>query len=72
MQFLNSYIFESEREKELVFVYSAVYDGSIAPSDELDGGRFWDIDELMQAIGKGVLTPNFEQEFLKVKNWLGL
>ncbi len=71
-RFLNSYIFESEREKELVFVYSAVYDGTIAPSDELDGGRFWDIDELMQAIGKGVLTPNFEQEFLKVKDWLGL
>ena len=70
-RFLNSYVFESEREKELVNVYSAVYDGAVAPSDELDGGRFWDIDELMQAIGKGVLTPNFEQEFVKVMEWMG-
>ena len=65
-RFLQSYIFESEREKELVYVYSAVYDGEIVPSDELDGGRFWTISEIRKAMGKGVLTPNFEQEFLKL------
>ena len=71
-RFLNSYLFESEREKELVYVYSAVYDGDVMPSDELDGGRFWTMDEVIAAMGKGVLTPNFEQEFLKVRMWLGL
>lgn len=71
-RFLQSYIFESERESELVYVYSAVYDGEIRPSDELDGGRFWELDEVEAAIGKGVLTPNFEQEFLKVKEWMGI
>ena len=40
-QFLMRYIFESEREKELIYVYKAVYDGEVRPSDELDGGRFW-------------------------------
>ena len=69
-RFLQSYIFESEREKELVYVYSAVYDGEIVPSDELDGGRFWSIAELDNAMGKGLLTPNFEQEFQKVKQWM--
>lgn len=69
-RFLQSYIFESEREKELVYVYSAVYDGEIVPSDELDGGRFWNIAELDNAMGKGLLTPNFEQEFQKVKQWM--
>ena len=34
------YVFESAREKELVFVYKTVYDGEIQPSNELDGGRF--------------------------------
>lgn len=34
------YVFESAREKELVFVHKTVYDGEIHPSDELDGGRF--------------------------------
>ena len=69
-RFLQSYIFESEREKELVYVYSAVYDGEIVPSDELDGGRFWSIAELDNAMGKGLLTPNFEQEFQKVRQWM--
>ena len=71
-RFLRSYIFESEREKELVYVYATVYDGDVAPSDELDGGRFWTPDELMASMGKDVFTPNFEQEFLKVKEWMGL
>ena len=30
------YVFESAREKELVFVHKTVYDGEIHPSDELD------------------------------------
>lgn len=71
-RFLNSYLFESECERELVYVYSTVYDGDVAPSDELDGGRFWQQDELLAAMGKGVLTPNFEQEYSKVREWLAI
>jgi hypothetical protein len=41
-------------------------------SDELDGGRFWTIDEIRAAMGQGVLTPNFEMEFLKVMEWMGI
>ena len=70
-RFLNSYLFESEREKELVYVYSAVYDGAVSPSEELDGGRFWTIDEIKAAMGQEMLTPNFEMEFVKVMEWMG-
>lgn len=69
-KFLLRYLFESDRERELINVFSTVYSGEIHPSDELDGGRFWEIDEVRDAIGKGVLTPNFEQEFLKLKEFL--
>ncbi len=62
------YVFESAREKELVFVHKTVYDGEINPSDELDGGRFWSTDEIKANIGKGVFTPNFEGEIGKVIN----
>ena len=65
-QFLMRYVFESEREKELIYVYKAVYDGEVCPSDELDGGRFWTLQEIREAIGRQMLTPNFEQEFLKL------
>jgi len=70
-QRLGMYVFESQRERELVYVYQTVYDGEIRPSEaELDGGRFWTIDEIRAAIGKGILTPNFESEFLRLNEEL--
>jgi len=65
-EFLSRYVFESDRERELVFVYKTVYDGEIHPSDELDGGRFWSIEEIKENLGKGIFTPNFEGELQKV------
>ena len=61
-QAVTHYVFESARERELVFVYKTVYDGPIHPSEELDGGRFWTTDEIRETIGKGVFTPNLEGE----------
>ena len=61
---VDKYVFESQRERELVYVHRTTYDGEIHPStDELDGGRFWTMSEVRDAMGKGVLTPNFENEF---------
>ena len=65
-EFIDKYVFESKRERELVYVNRTLYDGAICPStDELDGGRFWTMQEIREAMGKGVLTPNFESEFLR-------
>lgn len=64
---IEQYVFESERERELVFVYKTVYDGEIAPSDELDGGRFWSMADIKANLGQGVFTPNFESEIERVK-----
>ena len=61
---VDKYVFESKRERELVYVNRTVYDGKIQPStEELDGGRFWTMQEIREAMGKGILTPNFESEF---------
>lgn len=60
------YVFESVRERELVFTYKTVYDGPVYPSDELDGGRFWPVEEIRANLGKGIFTPNFEGEVEKV------
>ena len=60
------YVFESAHEKELVFVHKTIYDGEILPSDVLDGGRFWTIEEIKENLGKGIFTPNFEGEIDKV------
>lgn len=66
--FVSRYLFASERERELVHVFAAVVSdvGSIRPSEELDGGRFWTIDEIETSMGKGIFTPNFENEYTRV------
>ena len=64
---LKHYVFESDKEKELVFVFRTVYDKPINPDkEELADGRFWSQQEIRDNIGKGIFTPNFENEYLKV------
>lgn len=65
-EFVMSYVFESAREKELVNTFRTVYDGPVTPTDELDGGRFWTVEDIRSNISKGVFTPNFENEIIKI------
>lgn len=66
-EFLCRYVFESDRERELVHVFRTVYDGAIKPNvNELDGGRYWSEIEIDAAMGQGVFTPNFESEYQRV------
>ncbi|MBQ9523858.1 MAG: NUDIX domain-containing protein [Bacteroidaceae bacterium] len=65
-QALPHYVFQSDRERELVFPFRTVYDGNITPSKETDGGRFWSIPEIEASLGKGIFTPNFESEYQRV------
>ena len=61
---LGHYVFESERERELVYVHRTTYDLPITPnSGELDGGRFFSPQEIIDNMGKGLFTPNFESEY---------
>jgi len=68
---LGHYVFESEREKELVTVYGTINSNVTNPHNaEVAEGRFWTIDEIESAIGHNILTPNFEQEYKQIKNSL--
>ncbi|MDD2436697.1 MAG: NUDIX domain-containing protein [Massilibacteroides sp.] len=65
--FITRYIFESAVEKELVNTFRTVYNGTISPNeDELDGGRFWTLEEIASGLGKNLFTPNFENEFIRL------
>lgn len=65
---LGHYVFESDVEKELVYVHTTVYEKEIHPNaEELNGGRYWTKEEVKQNIGKGVFTPNFEHEYRKFR-----
>lgn len=69
--FLTSYPFTSPVEKELVNVFACVGNFDIHPDgDEVSEGRWWTFGELDEAMGKDILTPNFEGEFAKIRHSL--
>lgn len=64
-----SYVFTSERERELVNVYAVTVDSDtqFTPAlDEIDCCRFWTVEEIRAALGRGILTPNFESEAQRI------
>jgi isopentenyldiphosphate isomerase/intracellular septation protein A len=63
-QFILKYVWESSREKELVFSFLTVSEFQpIINMDEIDDGKFWTTDDVRKNIGKEIFTPNFEHEF---------
>ena len=58
------YIWESELEKELVYVFiTNDYQNIRLHSEEVEEGRFWTKAQVEKSLGKGIFTPNFEHEF---------
>lgn len=66
--FLDSYIFESSIEKELVVVFAAIgtYDFRFREG-EVDEGKYWPLQEIEDKLGTSLFTWNFELEFKKYK-----
>ena len=62
-KFITKYVFKSKVESELVYIFFICYDNEIRPSKETEGGKFWKINNIIKNIGKGLFTPNFENEF---------
>lgn len=70
-QHLKTYVFESGTEKELVFAFAAIGHFALTPDDdEVSEGKWWTPEEIAAAVGKDVLTPNFESEYAMVKDAL--
>ena len=69
--FLETYLFESEIEKEMVNVFAAVGSYELHPDlDEVSEGRWWPVEEIDSNLDKGVFTPNFESEFKMIRSSL--
>jgi isopentenyldiphosphate isomerase len=63
-EYLHSYIHSNQYETELVTTYRCVYNGDISfNTDEIEEIRFWSFDEIREAMGKSILSDNFENEF---------
>ena len=63
-EYLYSYIHSNQYETELVTTYRCKYNGDISfNKDEIEEIQFWSFDEIREAIGKEILSDNFENEF---------
>lgn len=64
-QFAKKYVWQSEIEKELVFVfvYKATTDDKFSHTDEVADLRWWSQKEIKRNLKKGVFTPNFEYDY---------
>lgn len=65
-EFLLRYVQQSDCERELVHVYRTITDLQPVPSAELGGGCFFAKDEIIQRLGTGFFTPNFEKEWKRL------
>jgi isopentenyldiphosphate isomerase len=67
-QHVARYIWKSDIETELVFMFICRYDGPIKiNSDEIEEGKFWKFKKIKESLEKGILTPNFEFEFKEIE-----
>ena len=63
-QFLGRYVWESPRERELVYSFYTTSDEiAVINRNEIEEGKFWSLQEIINNIRKDIFTPNFEHEF---------
>ena len=68
---IETYEFESSVEREMVNEFAAIGSYELHPDlDEVDEGRWWDLEDIDSNIGKGIFTPNFESEFQMIRKQL--
>ena len=61
---IGRYVWETEVESELVYMFVARYDKNIVFNrEEIEDGRYWKIKNIRANLKKGLFTPNFELEF---------
>lgn len=63
-RFVARYVWETDVESELVFMFMARTDKdpTINP-EEIEEGKFWKIKKIREKKGRQIFTPNFEHEF---------
>lgn len=69
--YLDTYIFETKRDRELVVVFAFIGHPNLNPDNaEVTEGRWWTQAEIAASLGKNVFTPSFEDEFSRVREKL--
>lgn len=68
---LYSYIHSNHYESEFVFTHSCMHNGPFSfNKEEIDEVRFWNMKEIKNAMGTGLLSDNFESEIMKYLSFI--
>lgn len=70
LNYLYDYRLRNQVESENIRSFCVVYDGPVSHQpEEIDEVRYWAVEDIRRAVGTGVFTPNFEQEFGLYEGW---
>ena len=70
-EFLYAYLWRTGVETELVTTYLCRYDGPVEfDRAEITAGAFLPFEKIEANLGRGIFTPNFEEEFSRLKQYL--
>lgn len=69
--FLDTFLFQSDLESELAYVFAAVGQFELNPNnDEVSEGRWWKTSEIDKNLHKGIFTPIFVRNYKLFKKSL--
>jgi 8-oxo-dGTP pyrophosphatase MutT (NUDIX family) len=70
IEFAYEYLWRSQVETELIRAFATLCEGPFnLDPEEIDDGRFWSFDEINAAVASGVLSPQFCNEFPRMREW---
>ena len=70
---VHQYLWRSEVESELVTTFVCRHEGGVTfDPDEVEDARWWTRAEIEAALGSGVFTPNFEDEYRRFEKNCGV
>ena len=68
LELIMTYVWRSEREQEFIYCYKSIFRGVISiDNDEVIDGRFWTQEEIEKNIDSDIFTPNFSDEYKKIR-----
>ena len=70
LAFMYDYLWRSEVETERVHTYHLVHEGPFyRQAGEIEALRFFEPEEVERSLGRGIFTPNFEEEWARYLEW---
>ncbi len=71
LELIMTYVWRSEREQEFIYCYKSSFRDAVSiDNDEVIDGRFWTQEEIEKNIDSDIFTPNFRDEYKKIRRKL--